>query len=83
MKKTETRQETFQDLDLTQEEIDYMREQFHILDRSNIGTINIYELNGLFESVGESPSEETLQSISNFIEEKGIVKIDLQTALRA
>ncbi|CAG9324804.1 unnamed protein product [Blepharisma stoltei] len=81
--RAQTKQETFQDLDLTQEEVDYMREQFHIIDRQNIGYINIHELNGLFEAVGENPSEDKMSKIGTFIEEKGVTKVDLSTALKA
>ncbi|CAG9333734.1 unnamed protein product [Blepharisma stoltei] len=83
MKKVETRQETFQDLDLTQEEVDYMREQFHIMDRANIGAVNIHELHSLLEAVGESPSDDKMVKIISFVEGRGVTKIDLQTALRA
>lgn len=82
MKKAETRIETFNDLDLTQEEIEYMREQFHKIDRTNVGNVNMYDLRGLLEAVGEEPSDEKMQQISEFIESKGITKVDLGTALK-
>ena len=84
MKKTVARKDSVVELDLTQEEVDIMKEQFHIQDRQKQGFINIFEINSLFEGVGEFPSQENLQQVQSWAEEKaGSRKLDVNLALRA
>lgn len=84
MKKTVARKDSVVELDLTQEEVDIMKEQFHIQDRQKQGFINIFEINSLFEGVGEFPSQEKLQQVQSWAEEKaGSRKLDVNLALRA
>jgi Ca2+-binding EF-hand superfamily protein len=84
MKKTVVRKDSIPNLDLTQEEIDQMREQFHTLDRLKVGYINIADLGTLFEAVDSSISQEKLQQIQQWAEEKiSNRKLDINAALRA
>jgi calmodulin len=74
----------FQGLDLTQEEIDLMKEQFFSIDRQKTGFINTFELYSLFEAVGESPSGDKLSQLQSWVEDKASgKKCDLSLALRA
>ena len=72
------------ELDLIQEEIESMKEHFHIIDRQKAGFISIYEIGALFESVGQSLSSEKKAQLEAWIEEKsGSRKVDVNLALRA
>ncbi|OMJ73195.1 hypothetical protein SteCoe_28170 [Stentor coeruleus] len=84
MKKTGARRDSFQGLDLAQEEIDSMREQFHILDRNKTGYLNTLDLGSLFDHVGEYPSKEKLAQLIAWVEEKsGSKRFDFNLAVRA
>ena len=83
MKTTAVPQDVALDLDLTQEEIDLMKEQFYILDRQKTGSINSIELPSLFDAVGEYLNQEKLQQLQKYAEDKGgSRKLDINLALR-
>lgn len=81
MKKTAVKKES--ELELSQEEIDLMKEQFHILDRQKTGFLNSFELTSLLEAVGEFLTEDKTQQVQQWLEEKGgSRKFDASLALR-
>mmetsp|Transcript_1563 Transcript_1563/g.3337 ORF Transcript_1563/g.3337 Transcript_1563/m.3337 type:complete len:181 (+) Transcript_1563:174-716(+) len=71
------------ELDLTQEEVDLMKEQYTAIDRAATNAINRYDLRTLLENCGEQPSEEQMHLVVSKLEEKGIRKYDLQAAMQA
>lgn len=77
------RKESFQGLDLAQEEIDIMKEQFFILDRQKTGYISLFDVKSLFEAVGEYQNQSRMSSLQAWLEERSSnKKIDLNLALR-
>lgn len=84
MKKTAPRKDSILEVDLPQEEIDQMREQFFLLDRQKLGYINNFDLKTLFEAVNEFPNDQKLNQMTAWTEEKsGSRKVDVNLALRA
>ena len=78
------RKDSMPDLDLGHEEIDLMKDQFHILDRQKTGFITGNDIPALFAAVNESLSQEKTQQLLGWLEEKGGTrKIDVNLALRA
>ena len=78
------RKDSFPALDLTQEEVDLMKEQFFSMDRQKTGLISSFELHSLLEAVGESPSRDKIAQLQAWVEEKaGNKKFDLSLAMRA
>ena len=84
MKKTGVRKDSLPDLDLNQDEIDVMRDQFNNLDRQKTGFINSIDLKTLFQGVNEFPNDHKLQLLTTWTEEKaGSKKFDFNIVLRA
>ena len=78
------RRESFIGLDLTQPEIDLMREHFTFMDRQKTGTISSFELRSLFENIGEYHPKDKMLELQQWVEEKSVnKKFDLNLALRA
>lgn len=71
------------ELDLTQEEVDLIKEQYAIVDRSATNALNRFDLRTLLENCGEQPTEEQIHSIVAKLEERGIRKYDLQASMLA
>lgn len=77
------RKESFSGLDLAQEEIDIMKEQFFIIDRQKTGYISILDIKSLFEGVGEYHNQTRMSQLQSWLEERSTnKKIDLNLALR-
>jgi calmodulin len=51
---------------LTQEEIDQCREAFLAFDKDRSGTIDVWELRQVLESMGQCPTEEELFQVRFF-----------------
>lgn len=84
MKKSVPRKDSFQGLDLSQEEIDLMREQFHQLDKNKAGLLSTLDLGSLFDKVGEFPNKEKIAQLAAWVEEKsGSKRFDFNLAVRA
>lgn len=61
--------------------MDYMREQYAALDRSNQGHVQFNDIRQLLESVGEQPTDEKMEQIREMFESKGIRRYDVKAAL--
>jgi Ca2+-binding EF-hand superfamily protein len=72
-----------EEVDLSPEEIDFLKEQFFSMDKHNQGSINQYELRSVLEAVGDYPTDDKMRLISQMLEEKGFRKIDLTAAMKA
>lgn len=78
------RRESFIGLDLTQTEIELMREHFSSLDRYKSGTLSNFELNSLFENLGEYHPKDKMLQLQQWVDEKSVnKKFDINLALRA
>ncbi|OMJ93908.1 hypothetical protein SteCoe_3106 [Stentor coeruleus] len=83
MKKSIPIKDSFQGLDLAQEEIDTMKEQFYLLDRSKTGFLSTLDLGSLFDAIGECPNKDKLSQLVAWVEEKSGKKFDFNMAVRA
>lgn len=55
---------------LSEEQIDELREAFALFDRSGDGLINIREMQVIMRSIGQNPSEEEIHQIMSEIDPK-------------
>ena len=62
-------------------EVDTMKEQFFIFDKSNSGFIQPHELRILLDYCGEKPNEDKLGEIDTWLEGKGIKRLDIGACL--
>jgi len=77
------RKDSLNDLTLTSQEKDFMREKFYTIDKNGSGAISQGELSQLFEEVGETLTDDKMREVLEMLEERGIKKIDETGALRA
>lgn len=76
--------DTYQGVDLIQEEKDMMKEQFFLIDKQKTGFISAFDIKTLFENVGEYHNRERMSQVQAWVEEKMTNKrVDLNLALRA
>lgn len=82
MQRESTRKETTQFLDLTHEQRSFLKEQFKFIDRAHTGHIYVSDLKELLGAVGETVTDQHIAHISGILEDQGLRKIDLNTAMR-
>ena len=82
MRKGTTRRDTLQDVDLPHELREVMKDQFAFLDKLNLGYIELFQLQGLLEAVGETVTDDKMQKVQAAISVRGLSKLDYPAALR-
>jgi calmodulin len=78
------RRDSFEGIDISQDDKDSITKQFGLLDRQKQGTIFTSELKYLFEAMNEYHPKETFAKLQSWVEEtSGAKKIDLIMVFRA
>eukprot|EP00002_Diphylleia_rotans_P002901 TRINITY_DN1189_c0_g1_i6.p1 TRINITY_DN1189_c0_g1~~TRINITY_DN1189_c0_g1_i6.p1 ORF type:complete len:107 (-),score=29.95 TRINITY_DN1189_c0_g1_i6:703-1023(-) len=67
---------------LTQEEIDKCREAFDAFDKDNSGSIDMWELRGILQAMGQDPTEEELFQMISEVDDDGSGCIEFSEFLK-